>query len=114
MNDRMIVVWDGPTQIVRPALPGEIPDAPPPTIADYRAAIDAHVEATAKARDYNSAAHMASYVASTVPAWADEAKAFVAWRDAVWVTAFNLLRTLTEPIPVADAIDMLPKVEWPE
>jgi len=57
--------------------------------AQITAAIDAHVEDRAKALGYNSAAHCASYVASTVQAWADEAAAFVAWRDAVWIAAFT-------------------------
>lgn len=58
------------------------------------AAIDAHVEARARAMGYNGAAHLASYAASTVPQWAAEAHAFVAWRDAVWVAAFGLLEAV--------------------
>lgn len=57
--------------------------------AQITAAIDGHVESQARALGYNSAAHCASYAASTVQAWADEATAFVAWRDAVWIAAFN-------------------------
>lgn len=52
--------------------------------------IDGAVEAQARALGYNSAAHCASYVNSTVPAWATEATAFVAWRDAVWQAVFAL------------------------
>jgi len=51
-------------------------------------AIDASVENVARGLGYNSAAHCASYVASTVPEWKSEAESFVAWRDAVWVAAF--------------------------
>lgn len=47
--------------------------------------VDDLVETTAKGRGYNSAAHMASYVASTVAEWQDEATRFVAWRDQVWL-----------------------------
>ncbi len=53
------------------------------------AAIDARIEAQARALGYNSAAHIAGYVNSTVPQWAAEAQAFVAWRDAVWLAAFE-------------------------
>ena len=53
------------------------------------AAIDARVETQARALGYNSAATLASYVASTTPDWAREAQAFVAWRDAVWLAAFQ-------------------------
>jgi hypothetical protein len=54
------------------------------------AAVDARVEAQARALGYSSAAHLASYVASTVPAWAAEARAFIEWRDAVWRAAIEL------------------------
>lgn len=56
--------------------------------AQITAAIDATVEDQARSMGYNSAAHCASYVASTVPGWAAEAQAFVAWRDATWLAAF--------------------------
>lgn len=49
--------------------------------------VDDLVETTAKGRGYNSAAHMASYVASTVAEWQDEATRFVVWRDQVWLYA---------------------------
>ncbi|NBE05921.1 hypothetical protein [Paragemmobacter ruber] len=78
------------------------------------AAIDAHVEATAQAKGYNGAAHLASYVASTVPAWAAEAQAFVAWRDAVWLAAYAMQETAVPPPAVADVIAGLPVIEWPE
>lgn len=61
---------------------------PPPSLEDYRAAIRAHVDATAQARDYDNAVSCASYANSTNPQWAAEAQAFVAWRDAVWSYVF--------------------------
>lgn len=63
----------------------------PPTLDDYRRAVDAHVEAVAQARGYNNAATLASYINSTVQDWADEAAAFIPWRDGVWVYTFNTL-----------------------
>lgn len=57
--------------------------------AQLVAAVDAHVEDRARAMGYNSAAHLASYVSSTIPGWAAEAAAFVAWRDAVWIAAYQ-------------------------
>lgn len=82
-------------------------------MAQIQQAVDAHVEATAKARGYNGAAHCASYVASTVQAWAAEATAFVAWRDAVWLAVFA---GMDEPVPATaeDLIAALPQIEWPE
>ena len=61
------------------------------TQARYTAAIDLHVTETARSFGYNSAESLASYVASTNPAWATQAKAFVAWRDAVWAYALGML-----------------------
>jgi hypothetical protein len=79
-------------------------------------AVDAHVEAAAKAKGYNSAAHMASYVASTVEAWAAEATAFVAWRDEVWLATIALLEDVqagdaTPPASPAEVIAILPALD---
>jgi hypothetical protein len=85
-------------------------------VARITAAIDAHVEAQARALGYNSAAHLASYTASTVPGWAAEATAFVAWRDAVWIAAYGLqddhARAGTLPTPDA-AVAALPAWQAP-
>jgi hypothetical protein len=51
-------------------------------------AIDTHIEGQAHALRYKSAAHLASYASSEVASWRDEALAFVAWRDAVWLSAY--------------------------
>jgi stage V sporulation protein SpoVS len=81
-------------------------------------AIDQHVEATAQARGYNSAAHIAGYATSTVTDWQAEAQAFVAWRDAVWLAAFAILAEVqsgARDVPdEADLIGELPVIEWPE
>ena len=53
------------------------------------AAVDQHVEARAQALGYNSAATCASYRSSTVESWAQEAEAFIAWRDAVWLALYE-------------------------
>lgn len=92
--------------------------APPPALSDYSAAIDAHVEAVARGRGYNGAAHLASYAVSTVPAWAAEARAFVAWRDTVWVEALGELAKVQAgeiaPPGVTDLVSGLPVIQWPE
>lgn len=79
--------------------------------------VDDHVEATARSRGYNGAAHMASYVTSTVPGWATEAVAFVVWRDQVWLTVFDYMlavQTGAKPIPSEQTLlDALPKPNWP-
>lgn len=99
------------------------PEPPPPPTAEemlaaFTKAIDAHVEATARTRRYNGAAHMASYVASTVPVWAAEAQAFVAWRDQVWLyslTELDAIQTGAKPIPdLTDFLAALPAPIWPQ
>ena len=76
-------------------------------------AIDRHVEDQARALRYNSAAHLAGYTTSTVTEWQAEAQAFVAWRDACWMAALDMLAAAQQggPVPtVAEAIAALP--EW--
>lgn len=89
---------------------------PMPAVADYARAVDAHVDATAKARGYNSAESCASYVASTHAAWRDEAAAFIAWRDAVWVSVFTQMAAVQQggaPPTMAALLAALPPMEWP-
>lgn len=104
--------WDGQSYTRPPAL-----EPPPPTIDDYRRAIQAHVDATARDRQYDSGVSCASYVNSTNPTWAAEASAFVQWRDAVWAYAFTELDKVQQgqrPQPtVAEIIGELPAIAWP-
>lgn len=93
------------------------PAAPPlPTQAEYQAAIEAHVEATAKARSYSSAVSCASYLNSTVTAWAAEAAAFVSWRDQVWLEVYETLAAVQGGAPaptIAELVAGLPAIGWP-
>ena len=87
-------------------------EAVEPSLEVLRAAIDRHVEEQAHALEYNSAAHLASYVASSVPEWAAEAQAFVAWRDQVWQEAIAMLADAEASGEVPSAEDVtaaLPK-----
>jgi hypothetical protein len=88
-------------------------------LADHTAAVaalvDARVEGQARALGYNSAAHLASYTASGVPDWAAEARAFVAWRDAVWLAVFEARAQAgaAGAVPSPEAIlERLP--DWPD
>lgn len=99
--------WDGT------AFAAPVPDAP--SVADYRAAVQAHVDAVAVARLYDSGVSLASYTGSTNPVWAAEAAAFVAWRDEVWSFVYALW---ADPPTGGDSsvealIDALPEIEWP-
>jgi hypothetical protein len=110
-----IVVTDGvPTVVVTP-LSAEEAAAAAKTAAQR--AVDAHVEAVARARGYNSAATLAGYATSTVAAWAAEAAAFVVWRDAVWTSVIATLDAVEAGITPAPTIDALiaglPAISWP-
>ena len=76
-------------------------------------AIDAHIDAQARALQYNSAAHLAGYTGSTVAEWAAEAEAFVAWRDACWLAALALLAQAEDSGDVPGVEDVLAALpEW--
>jgi hypothetical protein len=84
--------------------------------AQISAAADAFIDAVAQERGYKSQTHLSSYVTSTIPKWADEAMAFVAWRDATWTEVIKLQATLDRSgeRPTTEAIlAALPKIVWP-
>ena len=97
------------------------PPPPPPVervLAELQAGISAHVNRVARGRGYDDGVSCASYAASTVPLWAAEAAAFIAWRDAVWSAVLDGLESVQSgktPMPVLqDIIAALPVIEWPE
>jgi hypothetical protein len=87
----------------------------PVTITDYEDAIQNLVDSTARERQFRDGVTLASYIGSTIPKWAAEAMAFVAWRDNVWRYSYGELakvqagqreqptveRFLTEIAPIA-------------
>lgn len=87
------------------------------TRSAFQAAIQAHVDQTAKDRLYDNGHSLAGYVNSTVAAWAAESAAFVAWRDAVWLYAYSemekVMNGLRETPTVEAFIAELPAIEWP-
>jgi hypothetical protein len=98
-----------------PDLPLTLPN-PDPSL--YAAAITTHIEAVARSRQYDSALSLSSYVASSVPGWAAEAAAFVAWRDAVWSYALTEMGEVQSgeraPPTVEALIAELPAIAWPD
>lgn len=105
-------VWDQKAQA------WQVADAPQPTQADYRQAIQAHLDAEAQTRSYDSAQSAASYASSTNTVWKAEAEAVIAWRDAVWVYAYAELAKVQagerERPSVEELIAELPDIVWPE
>jgi len=107
----MIADWIGTGNVVAPYVP------PPLTADGYAAGIQAHVDATAKARGYADGTAFAGYSTSTIPAWAAEAATFVAWRDAVWIYAYTQLAKVQggqRAMPtLSDFVAELPAIKWP-
>jgi hypothetical protein len=95
-------------------IPPAPPDPAPLTQDDYRLAVQAHIDATAIAKLYDSGTSCASYIASTNATWAAEAEAFVAWRDAVWTQVYVLWADPPDPVPTPEAlVASLPAIVWP-
>lgn len=88
-----------------------------PTQDDYARALQSHIDAVARSHQYGSGVLLASYIASTIPAWAAEAQAFVAWRDTVWMAAYQVLAGVQSgsnpPPSMQDFIAALPVIQWP-
>lgn len=89
-----------------------------PRAEDYAAAVQAHIDATAKSREFNDGVTAATYLTSTIPRWKADAEAFVSWRDMVWAYSYGELdkvMTGQRPQPtIADFINELPAVSWPD
>lgn len=71
-------------------LPGEIVDHQL-TIEECTAIADNLLKKEAAALGYDSIMSACSYATSTVPKFAAEGQAFVAWRDAMWSEVYDLL-----------------------
>jgi hypothetical protein len=87
-------------------------------IESYRRAVQAHVDATARARGYDSGVSAASYAGDPNAVWAAEAAAFIAWRSAVWVLVFDMLAEVQAgdadaPESPDALIATLPAMVWP-
>lgn len=100
---------------------GAVTAQPPPPVeveAAYAAAVQVHIDATARSRGYSDGVALASYATSTVPTWATEAQAFVAWRDSVWVQCYQTLAAVQQGQQTAPTIGALiaalPQISWPQ
>jgi hypothetical protein len=90
---------------------------PVPGLSDYTGSIAAMMDAKAIDRRYDSALSLSTYLGSTNAQWAEEAQAFVAWRDQVWGYCYAELDkvqagTRSQPT-VAEFLTELPALQWP-
>lgn len=69
--------------------PAPAPPAPPPTEQDYIDAVQAKLDATARARHYDGILSACSYAAVPNPFQA-ESMAFIEWRAACWSALYQM------------------------
>lgn len=123
VNPSAVPDWAADWPVTEEAGPGWLwdgesfapPVTPPPTVEEYRAAVQAHIDAAAIARLYDNGVSLASYISSMNPVWAAEATAFVHWRDAVWDAVYALWAAPpTEgDLSIEALIASLPTITWP-
>jgi hypothetical protein len=86
------------------------------SVAELSAAVQAHINATARSQGYDSALSCVSYITSTVATYRTEAATMRDWRDAVWTRCYELLAEVqagTRPIPTeSELIALLPRIGW--
>ncbi len=106
--------WDGadwgPAPPIEPPSPSEIK-------ATLTAAVQAHIDATARSRGYDSGLSCASYDGDPSAKFDGEARAFKAWRSAVWTACYAKLADVeggAEAPTVDTLIAGLPAIAWPE
>jgi hypothetical protein len=104
------IIEAGQVRIVR--------STPSLTQADYAQAVQAHIDAAAASKGYGDGYGLASYRDSTVPEWAAEAQAFIAWRDSVWLASYLLMGEVVQGLKAAPTIEELkadlPTIDWPK
>ena len=88
-----------------------------PTADDYAGVIQAHLDAKARERQYDSILSAITYRDDPNAQFAAEAEALFAWRSAVWTAATTMLAGFelgSAPPPAEDVIAALPAFVWPE
>ncbi len=74
------------------------------------------VDNTAQSQQYANGVSCASYVESTNPVWAAQAKAFIAWRDSMYIYALQIQSNIQQgqPPPTQEEfVSGFPVMVWP-
>lgn len=111
-------------KLLRPDASGYpvLTDPPPPTteqiIASISAAVQAHMDATAKTAGYDNIASAVTYADEpAVARFQTEGRAFRAWRSLVWAACYQLLGEVNagtrEPMSADQVIAELPTFALP-
>jgi hypothetical protein len=87
------------------------------SLADFEEAVQAVVDLAAREKQFRDGVTLSSYVASTDPKWAEEARVFVAWRDKVWGYCYQELEKVRAGGRAQPTIEgflaELPSIAWP-
>lgn len=90
-------------------------DAPAPTLADFDAAMEEHLRTEREARGYTTR-EPDVYLNSQVPRWAQDARDWIAHRDAVMLYALEIMNAvkfnMREPPTLEEFKAGLPVIEW--
>jgi hypothetical protein len=87
------------------------------TISRLTGAVQAHLDQTARARNYDGMLYLCTYATSQNAKFAAEGQAGVVWRDAVWAKCYQVMDEAlagSRPVPTeAELIAELPVFAWP-
>ncbi len=85
--------------------------------ADFLTLLGQYLDTKALERQYSSAISCATYINSTNPTWSAEAQAFVSWRDAFLIAAYEYQAEVEGgqiPDPsFDDFLNQAPPLVWP-
>lgn len=102
--------------IVRDATDAEESAALDEIQGKYEFEIQAHLDSTARSRGYDSMISACSYASGTHPKFSVEGQDCLAWRSAVWETAFQIMtdvRAGARPLPtLQEVMAELPPMVW--
>lgn len=96
----------------------EVPKQVNLSMEDYENAINNLLDETAQAKQYTSRSSIVEYALSTNSTWKNEALAFISWKDAVLLSAYNTLEqvqsgSIQQP-SLQEFVSALPTITWPE
>ena len=82
------------------------PEPPPPTIEEYQAEVQRHLDAAARAKNYDDIVSACSYAGAPNPFQAEGQK-FLEWRGNVWAACYQIMADVqagTRQPPTLDSL----------